>query len=375
VRLLAISVSATKQAPWEEVDLTGKEFRVLVTGFGPFLAIRENPTQAIVEGLTGTCKNISIVLASSPAQPVALARLRACFEAKVLPVNRSGALWTVQHLNDRHALHYHAVFHTGFEEEAKGLKLEVAAANLRANDTGTDSHEHAIPGSPSLQVTTVDVGRLSLPSLDAAATPSQAALAKERELWSRDPGRYYCNEVYYRTLNYVRSQSVVATTGALLPAMFIHVPRSARSSLTGDSEVVEQVIAHTLWATYLSGDTPDAICEHSGHLSAVGMEYATPATAAAVAAATAFVSFLILSFAGAAILMVLHRAKARTRAEALTEPLISPAVCPAQCRCQRRLGSSVASSSTSTSSSVTQSSSCSSGSTGSCCSSRCISRL
>jgi len=323
VPMAVTTVWATSQSPWEEADFTRNEFRVLVTGFGPFLEIRENPTQAIVESLQNTCRNVSIVLASSLAQRVAVARLRACFEAKVLPVNRSGALWTVQHLEDRQTQHYHAVFHTGFEEAAKGLKLEVAAANLRANDTGTDSHQQAMPGSASLQVTTVDVGRLSIPTLDAAATPSQAALAKERELWSRDPGRYYCNEVYYRTLNHIRSQSIVATTGALLPAMFIHVPRSTRSSLTGDVEVVEQVIAHTLWATYLTGDTPDAACQYRGYLSVVGVQYATPAeAAAAVAAATAVVAGLTMGGAAVAILMALLRAKARTTATALTEPLM-----------------------------------------------------
>lgn len=358
VHMAVVSVWATGRAPLEEADFTGKEFRVLVTGFGPFLTLTENPTQAIVERLNDICKNVSIVLASSLAQPVPTARLRVCFEAKVLPVNRSGAMWTVQHLENQHAQHYHAVFHTGFEEDAKGLKLEVAAANLRANDTGADSHQHAMPGSPSLQVTTVDVGRLSLPSLDAAARPSQAALAKEQELWSRDPGRYYCNEVYYRTLNHIRSQSIVATTGALLPAMFIHVPRSTRSSLTGDAEVVEQVVAHTLWATYLTCDTPEAVCEHCGYLAAVGMQYATPSTTAAVAAAIAIVAGLIMSAAGAAILMAFHQTKARTTT-ALTEPLISPTVCPAQCR-RRQLPDSSFANSTNTACNCTPSSSCSS---------------
>jgi len=148
------------------------------------------------------------------------------------------------------------VIHTGFEDYAKGLKLEVAAANIMANDTGTSGTHCAVPSAPHLLVTTVNTGWLSFQSISAAALASQSLLAREHELWSRDPGRYYCNEVYYRTLQYIRSEAVAVRSGALLPAMFVHVPNKTESSIRGDVEVVEQVAGHALWAAELAGAVP-----------------------------------------------------------------------------------------------------------------------
>merc|ERR1711920_938769 len=73
-------------------------------------------------------------------------------------------------------------------------------------------------------------------------------------MWSRDAGDFYCNEVYYRTLHFIRDNMATNAVGALLPAMFIHVPNFQRSSVENDVEIVRRVVGHSLWATYVGPD-------------------------------------------------------------------------------------------------------------------------
>lgn len=239
-------------AEWR--DYRAESFHVLLTGFHPFLNFSDNPTAHVAEHLnTEVCSNVTIL--PEPDAPGVWAIVRVCWHVHVLPVNRSGAMWTTEHLHSRmlgkHAVPYDAVFHMGMEDTAKGLKLEVAASNTQANDTGKDGDQPAMPGMPKIAVTTVDIGWLSLDTL-AKAAKSGTTLASVQELWSRDPGKYYCNEVYYRTLLFVRKRRILARTGGLLPVMFIHMPNSTESSYSDDAEVVSQIVAHSLWATYLA---------------------------------------------------------------------------------------------------------------------------
>mmetsp|Transcript_137618 Transcript_137618/g.439695 ORF Transcript_137618/g.439695 Transcript_137618/m.439695 type:complete len:362 (+) Transcript_137618:61-1146(+) len=245
------------------MDFTGRPFQVLLTGFGAFLNVTHNPTEAIVRHLGAAgCDDVDILpepaegpevlarpLGSGPFAPAV--RLRICWHAHVLPVNRSGALWTSQHLASFERLPYDAVFHTGLEDFAKGLKLEVAAANIQADDTGAPGRSPAVAGALSLLPTTVNVGWMRLKNLKIVSRP-RGRLSRELELWSRDPGSYYCNEVYFRTLQFVRSRPAVGSSGALLPVMFVHVQNESASSVREDVDSLRQIVAHALWATYLA---------------------------------------------------------------------------------------------------------------------------
>ena len=182
--------------------------------------------------------------------------IQICFYAHVLPVNRTGAMWTTQHLQQQlspaGAVPYDMVLHTGLEDFAKGLKLETAATNQQANDTGGPSTLPAVPGAPDLLPTTVNLGWVSLAAIRAAGTAPNTT-----ELWSRNAGDYYCNEVLYRTLNFVRGRGVFAgDTGAFLPAMFVHAPSASTDSVVDDLAVVMQVAAHALWSTYSAPGAP-----------------------------------------------------------------------------------------------------------------------
>lgn len=258
-------------APWitlvlhvsgEIDDFTESPFNVLLTGFGPFLNFTYNPTMDIARRLGATCDDIYILPEPAEVGFVAgdgSARLRVCWHAYVLPVNRTGAVWTTQHLQNvtisGGKLPYDGIFHMGLEDGAKGFKLEVVAANIQAQDNGLPGHAPAIPGTPHILATTVNVGWLSLRHLALRAAPLRGRPSKELELWSRNAGSFYCNEVYYRTLQFVRSAPVTASTGAILPVMFLHVQNSTASSVREDVDAVRMVVAHALWATYVAPAT------------------------------------------------------------------------------------------------------------------------
>lgn len=95
------------------------ERRVLITGYLPFGNMTSNPAAEVALALNGTCRSGT------------------CVTAITLPVNRSGASRVaseLEHLAGDRAP-WQAVIHLGFEAISKGLRLEIAAANLLA---GTD---------------------------------------------------------------------------------------------------------------------------------------------------------------------------------------------------------------------------------------------
>merc|ERR1712167_403938 len=106
--------------------------------------------------------------------------LKLCFDSLVLPVNRTGALVMTNVIEDFIKGHtpfpWHFLLHLGLENEAKGLRLEVAASNRLASELSNHSHEkahpkvsdhakEAIPGGPAILPTTQNLNLISLQDL------------------------------------------------------------------------------------------------------------------------------------------------------------------------------------------------------------------
>ena len=71
------------------------------------------------------------------------------------------------------------------------LKLETMGVNALGADYRNRTHREAVPGAPRYLPTTVDLGKLQIPELlDASGN----------EVWSRDAGLFFCNELLYRTV-------------------------------------------------------------------------------------------------------------------------------------------------------------------------------
>lgn len=191
--------------------------RVLVTGFEEFGNMTiENPSKTAALALNGTCGD------------------KYCATSEILAVDSSGASYAASHLDG-----VSGVLHLGFEDIAKGLKLEVMAKNLMGNassagwgfEVDCGPTVQAVQDGPCLEATTAPLDRIVLRSLFANET---------KEIWSRDPGAFYCNECYYRTLRAIRSNSLTVprlhsgcsnerrkkavVTTSLIPALFVHLP-------------------------------------------------------------------------------------------------------------------------------------------------------
>jgi len=237
-------------------------FNVLLTGYGPFMGmerqgLQKNPSGVVAEELGAqntTVRTITHDDNSTSASPLlAMGRhgdeLEIRWHSKVLPVNQGGAKWPAEHLsNVSNKGKYDAVILLGFgqKDSQGGFRLEVAAHKTEG-ESGAD-----------ILVTTLDLGRLALANLQGSgrAAPTETRGLEE---WASDspplkkdrdenPAKYYGNDIYYRTLWYVRSQLVATRTGALLPVAFINTDTDVARTKTH----VEDMVARMLWAAYIA---------------------------------------------------------------------------------------------------------------------------
>lgn len=191
---------------WQSCGVTSEHVekpRVLLTGFEPFDHKTDNPSGDIAKRLNGSCTT------------------DVCFDTLLLPVSSIGSA-TVAKLLNNSGNKWDAVLHLGEDIPAMFMKvtkahIEVVAANLKTSDQGD-----IVKGAQSILPTTVDISNSRLQSIiDANDT---------RIKWSRDAGKYYCNEAYYQTLFFIRDNNIppvsrnAGNDGLLLPALFVHVP-------------------------------------------------------------------------------------------------------------------------------------------------------
>jgi pyroglutamyl-peptidase len=173
--------------------------RVLVTGFGSFPAVRNNPSDSLVTALG--------------AHRARLARLGIELQRAVLPVNYAGVGPALQQLEE--TLEPDAILHFGLAARRKCLSIETRALNrvsrLHFDVSGARTHRHAIfPGAPQVE-------RSTFPYRQIEAALRRAGL---RCRLSADAGNYVCNEALYLSLAHSDARSVG----------FMHVPRLARAS-------------------------------------------------------------------------------------------------------------------------------------------------
>ena len=180
-------------------DETERPLRVLITGYLAWGNTTSNPAAEVARLLNQTCAD------------------GVCFEGIGLPVNREGAMRVALDLSsvptDGRAP-WDAVVHLGFERIASGLRLELAAANVLANESlhgwsadvpcnkTASAYREIVPNGPCVLATTAPLDDVFLDESSAA----RFHLAQPEELWSADAGVYYCNEVLYRSLWEVRTR-------------------------------------------------------------------------------------------------------------------------------------------------------------------------
>lgn len=165
---------------------------IYLTGFEPFLAIRENPTQALVEALQGErFGDLTVV-------------------SRVLPVTWADTPRAL--VEDRERLRPELCVHLGVSGQAQRIRLERLAYNtIRSSfedNAGVRLEEQPIEPDRPMEAaleTSLDLREL-LEELQSDEAPMEL---------SEDPGRYLCNRAYYESLN--RPET---------PALFVHVPHT-----------------------------------------------------------------------------------------------------------------------------------------------------
>lgn len=243
---LAVIMLCTTAAPLlvrlPSLSAEAAPLTVLVTGFEPFGNLTSNPAEEVARRLNGSCT------------------AGVCLEGWSLAVDGAGVEAPAERIAAG-GQHWDAVIHLGFESVAKGLRIETMAANVKAsnhsgwsadvpcNKTGT-VFEDVHRGAPCLLATTAPLDALALPLLPRPGPASDATDpeggGEAPELWSRDAGVFFCNEIYFRSLRAVRANLVAPGSGGggrgrLLPVVFIHLPPLNTSSVMESADFVRSV--------------------------------------------------------------------------------------------------------------------------------------
>ncbi len=193
------------------------EAAILLTGYNPWGNLTQNPSGEVAQALNGTI-----------VEELEVHSIR-------IDVSEEGVLYAESLVKSGEGLSdrpWDAVVHLGFEDEAKGLKLETMAFNMRALKRGP-----VHPDGPHLLPTTGDLGAVALNTKNP------------HELWSRDAGTFYCNEIYFRSLYWIRENKRKRCRGALIPCLFIHIPPLHLMPLAESSLFVKTLLGDLIRAS------------------------------------------------------------------------------------------------------------------------------
>lgn len=168
--------------------------RVLLTGFGPFPGVAENPSAWLAE-----------TLAERRLSPEFDGELH----ARILPTE-----WGAAALMPRlyEALQPHVMIHFGLSERANAFRIERSAHNRAAPRADAKG---ALPASAAIRPEGPD--RFDTP-LPAAALTAHLKTFGLPVVTSRSAGRYLCNFLYYHSLEWARRQESARL------ALFVHIP-------------------------------------------------------------------------------------------------------------------------------------------------------
>ena len=172
--------------------------RVLLTGFGPFPGVTENPSAWLAETLAERAPSLG---------------LDCELHAAVLPTEWEAVAALAPRLYE--TLQPRVMIHFGLSERARSFRIERSAYNRalpRADALGK------LPASPVILAERPDRLDTGLPA--AALTAGLRARGHTAET-SRSAGRYLCNFLYYLSLEWAARQESPPL------ALFMHVPPAA----------------------------------------------------------------------------------------------------------------------------------------------------
>ena len=227
---LGVAVVSSQPSVQVQQPAPGDDLRVLLTGFEPFDHMADNPSGDAARLLNGTC----VTAAAASGR-------RVCFDARVLSVDASGAGSVAAELAAGLPAP-DAVVHLGEDagtlfEATKFLHVEVVAVNEDPKG------KPIVPGGAELQPITFDAGAVALPNASTKCSRRGAASRCGPMIWHRDAGTYYCNFALYSTIAAVRAGGITTPAGALLPVVFVHMPKSTKFAVAAAAPLISQLAA------------------------------------------------------------------------------------------------------------------------------------
>jgi pyroglutamyl-peptidase len=167
--------------------------RVLLTGFGPFLNIIENPTALLVERLM-----------ASPPPGIEL-------QTEVLPVSYHRASLRLKELLQ--AENFDLAVLLGVAGNSSHIRLEALGRNSHTANANDED------GMNLMGLPVVESGAVTLQTqLDLAPIVSKLESLGYSAQVSQDAGGYVCNDTYYAALH------AIDEAGLSTKCVFIHVP-------------------------------------------------------------------------------------------------------------------------------------------------------
>lgn len=172
--------------------------RVLITGFGPFPGVPDNP---------------SAWLAATLAEQ-RLPEFDGELHMRVLSTE-----WRPTQLIPRlyEALQPHVMIHFGVDRRAKALRIERFAHNRAAPRADASG---ALPSGSLIHPEGADRHETQIPAVTLAAHLRRRGISA---VASRSAGSYLCNFLYYHSLDWARRQDNASL------ALFVHIPLLQRA--------------------------------------------------------------------------------------------------------------------------------------------------
>jgi len=218
--------------------------RVLLTGFGPFPGVAENPSGWLAETLA----------AGEPAHDAEL-------HGHVLPTEWDAVAALAPNLHA--SLQPRVMIHFGVSERARSLRIERSAHNQAAHRHDARGRLPVAPAISPAGAARLDTG---LPVAEIAAHLRAQGFAASA---SPSCGRYLCNFLYYRSLEWAKAQGC--------DALFVHVPLThAQGGPFADDallDAAQETVAFVLRfiatqeASRISAPVPERAALHAGDKS------------------------------------------------------------------------------------------------------------
>ncbi|KAJ3378109.1 hypothetical protein HDU92_007660 [Lobulomyces angularis] len=177
----------------------------------------------------------------------------------VLPVNSIGSHTVAAHLEDLknsgQAIPYDIIIHMGLNASSSLHNVEICALNYKVEKVdGCNFEEKLYEDGPEILSTTMNLNNSSLQKFVTSK--------KNNIQFSRDAGKYYCNEVFYDTVYTVIKHGLTTDKLAvsknqcfkpkkhyeenLIPCFFLHVPLIEKVEPTADIvvELIRLIFLH-----------------------------------------------------------------------------------------------------------------------------------